>query len=51
MICELVRQGKRVGITATSHKVIANLLEKAIAAATELNINIRCMQNPLYAKS
>ena len=29
MICELVRQGKRVGITATSHKVISNLLEKS----------------------
>jgi uncharacterized protein len=30
MICELVAQGKRVGIAATSHKVIRNLL-KAVA--------------------
>jgi predicted RecB family nuclease len=44
MICELVRQGKRVGITATSHKVITNLLDKAIAAASEANIPIRCVQ-------
>jgi predicted RecB family nuclease len=44
MICELVRQGKRVGITATSHKVIANLLKEAIAAARETNIDIRCVQ-------
>jgi predicted RecB family nuclease len=28
MICELVRQGKRVGVTATSHKVIRHLLDK-----------------------
>jgi len=27
MICELVKQGKRVGVTATSHKVIRNLLD------------------------
>jgi predicted RecB family nuclease len=44
MICELVRQGKRVGITATSHKVIANLLKEAIGAAREANIEIRCVQ-------
>jgi superfamily I DNA and/or RNA helicase len=44
MICELVRQGKRVGITATSHKVIANLLDKVIAAACAANIDIRCVQ-------
>ena len=44
MICELVRQGKRVGITATSHKVIANLLKEAIAAANETGVDIRCVQ-------
>ena len=27
MICELVRNGARVGVTAVSHKVIGNLLE------------------------
>jgi uncharacterized protein len=44
MICELVRQGKRVGITATSHKVIAHLLNEAILAAEEAGIAIKCVQ-------
>ena len=33
MICELIRQGKKVGITAMSHKVIRNLLDEVIVAA------------------
>jgi predicted RecB family nuclease len=33
MITALVRQGRRVGVTATSHKVIQNLLEAVAAAA------------------
>ena len=45
MICELVRQGKRVGITATSHKVIANLLKEVVKAAGEEHLeNVRCVQ-------
>ena len=28
MMCELIRQGKKVGITAVSHKVIRNLLDE-----------------------
>ena len=32
MICELMRQGKKVGITAISHKVIQNLLLEVIKA-------------------
>ena len=45
MICELVRQGKRVGITATSHKVIANLLKEVVKAAGEERLaNLRCVQ-------
>ncbi len=35
MIVELVRAGKRVGITATSHTVISNLLEAVYEAAQE----------------
>ena len=36
MICALVEQGKRVGVTATSHKVIRNLLDNiATMSATE----------------
>ena len=33
MICELVRAGLRVGVTAVSHKVIVNLLEAAAEQA------------------
>jgi len=44
MICELVRRGKRVGITANSHKVIRNLIDATIKAADELSINLQCCQ-------
>ncbi len=44
MVCELVRAGKRVGITANSHKVIRNLLDAAAAAAAEEGLDIRCIQ-------
>ena len=45
MICELVRQGKRVGITATSHKVISNLLREVVKAAGEEKLtNLKCVQ-------
>lgn len=42
MICELVAQGKTVGITANSHKVIRNLLDGAIREAAEQGIALRC---------
>jgi uncharacterized protein len=42
MICELVRRGKKVGITANSHKVIRNLIDATFAAATELGVDLRC---------
>lgn len=38
MICELVRQGKKVGITAVGHKVIRKLLEGVLEAGGEMNI-------------
>ena len=45
MICELVRQGKKVGITAISHKVIQNLLVKVIKAANEAGLKgLNCIQ-------
>jgi uncharacterized protein len=40
MICELVREGKRVGITATSHKVIRNLLDAVAARADALGVSV-----------
>jgi tRNA(Met) C34 N-acetyltransferase TmcA len=44
MICELVRRGKKVGITANSHKVIRNLIDATIKAADELGIALQCCQ-------
>ena len=42
MICELVRLGKTVGITANSHKVIRNLIDATIEAADELGVDLHC---------
>lgn len=44
MICELVRRGKKVGITANSHKVIRNLIDATIKAADEMGIALQCSQ-------
>ena len=45
MICELVRAGKKVGITALSHKVIRNLLDDGgTEAAEQQRLLIRCTQ-------
>jgi predicted RecB family nuclease len=42
MICELVRKNKKVGITATSHKVIRKLLDEVMLAAAECDLqNLR----------
>ena len=46
MICELVRQGKTVGITANSHKVIRHLIDEAIEAADKQGITLYCCQKP-----
>ena len=45
MICELVRAGKKVGITALGHKVTRKLLEEVVSASREEKIaGVRCMQ-------
>lgn len=44
MIVDLVRQGRRVGVTAVSHKVVRNLLEAVVAAADEEKTRVRCGQ-------
>ena len=44
MICELVKAGKRVGITANSHKVIRNLLDEIVKAADENGIDLQCIE-------
>jgi predicted RecB family nuclease len=44
MIVDLARAGKRVGVTAVSHKVIRNLLDEVVRAAAEEGAAVRCMQ-------
>jgi predicted RecB family nuclease len=47
MICELVRQGKRVGITAVSHKVIQKLLEDVVLTSLKESVpNVVCAHKP-----
>ena len=43
MICDLVRRGAKVGITAVSHKVIRNLLTTVAQAAGEIGLTVRCL--------
>lgn len=45
MICDLVQQGKKIGITATSHKVIRNLLDEVMAATNEIGFKgLTCIE-------
>lgn len=46
MICALVRAGKKVGICATSHKVIRNLLDEVVRASEEQGMPLVCIQKP-----
>ncbi|MBW9265761.1 MAG: TM0106 family RecB-like putative nuclease [Candidatus Thiodiazotropha sp. (ex. Lucinisca nassula)] len=46
MICQLISQGRKVGITANSHKVIRNLLDKVIEASEEMGVELCCIQKP-----
>lgn len=40
-IVELLRQGKRVGITSNSHKAIENLLDKVVEHCAQTNTRVR----------
>jgi uncharacterized protein len=44
MIVDLVRAGKRVGVCAQSHKVIANLMQEVVRAAREEGVGIPCLR-------
>jgi predicted RecB family nuclease len=44
MIVELVKQGRRVGITAVSHKVIGNLLDEVCSTAAKNGISLKAVQ-------
>ena len=41
MICELIRQGKKVGVTAGSHKVIRNLLDAVGKAGRKAGLAVK----------
>ncbi|HYR85741.1 MAG TPA: TM0106 family RecB-like putative nuclease [Terriglobia bacterium] len=44
MICDLLREKKKVGITAVSHKVIRKLLEEVLKAAKEEKVAVHCIE-------
>jgi uncharacterized protein len=44
MICSLVQTGKKVGITAVSHKVIRNLINAVFDAAAEEDLELDIIQ-------
>ncbi|HVO37523.1 MAG TPA: TM0106 family RecB-like putative nuclease [Spirochaetia bacterium] len=44
MIASLARQGKRIGVTAVSHKVIQKLLKEALAAAAETGVSLKAIR-------
>jgi uncharacterized protein len=44
MICELVKQGARVGVTAASHSVIRNLLEAVLEIADKSSVAVECVR-------
>jgi predicted RecB family nuclease len=46
MILQLAQQGKRIGVTAPSHKVIRNLFDKVLELAKENNITINLVHKP-----
>ncbi len=43
MIVDLVRAGRKVGVTAVSHKVIRNLLQEVVRAGAAEGVPVRCM--------
>ena len=44
MVCELVRAGKKVGVTAVSHKVIRKLLDEVVDAARQEKLDVAIVQ-------
>jgi uncharacterized protein len=44
MIVELVSEGRRVGVTAASHKVVSTLLREVCSAAKQSGVRVRMIQ-------
>ncbi len=51
MVLRLIRSGKRVGVTATSHKVVGNLLCAIAEHAERAGVDVRVMQKPKEGES
>ena len=50
LIVELMRQGRRVGVTAVSHKVIRHLLEEVLKAARQEGLPLEVAHKPSSRK-
>lgn len=50
LLVALVGTGQRVGITANSHSVIANLLARVMACAREQGVKVRALQKAAYSQ-
>ncbi len=46
IIVHLVRAGKRVGVSANSHKVITSLIKRAVEVAKASSVTLRAVHNP-----
>ena len=46
LIVDLVRAGKKVGVSANSHKVIRNLLDAVVKSAATNGVEVRCAAKP-----
>jgi predicted RecB family nuclease len=46
LVIDLVRNGKKVGIVANSHKVIRNLLDAVLKASVRHGVPVRCAAKP-----
>lgn len=44
MICELVKRGARVGVTAASHEVVRGLLTNVLAIADKTGLAVECVR-------
>ena len=51
MICRLTQTGKKIGITANSHKVIRNVLDEVLEASPELGASVECIQKVVEGES
>ncbi len=51
MILDLIARGRKVGVTANSHKVIGNVLDNIASAARERGVSVRLGQKPGQGES